>query len=70
MAIVDQLGLRMVHNETYSVIEAKLTSQEKMRQLFQRTLRPGGVTVKAAFYDALKEHHPDLVETLSTICSS
>ncbi|GAA6229005.1 receptor-interacting serine/threonine-protein kinase 3-like [Lates japonicus] len=65
MAIVDQLGLKMVHDETYSVIEAELTSQMKMRVLFQKTLRPGGVTVKAAFYDALKKYHPHLVERLS-----
>nr|XP_046251151.1 receptor-interacting serine/threonine-protein kinase 3-like isoform X2 [Scatophagus argus] len=63
MAIVEELG-HMVHGETYSVIEAKETSQAKMRALYQRTFRSGGVKVKAAFYDALRRHHPELVERL------
>nr|XP_020468642.1 receptor-interacting serine/threonine-protein kinase 3-like isoform X2 [Monopterus albus] len=63
MVIVDKLG-NMVHSETYSVIEAHLTSQEKMRDLYQRVFRPGGVKVKAAFYDILREDHPHLVERL------
>ncbi|KAG7522818.1 receptor-interacting serine serine/threonine-protein kinase 3-like isoform X1 [Solea senegalensis] len=63
MAIVEELG-NMVHTETYSAIEAEKTSREQMRALFQRTFRPGGVTVKAAFYTALKRHHPELVERL------
>lgn len=63
MAIVDELG-DMVHSETYSVIERKPTSQDKMRELFQRAFRPGGVTVKAAFYDILKRDHLSLVKRL------
>ncbi|XP_058501812.1 receptor-interacting serine/threonine-protein kinase 3-like isoform X2 [Solea solea] len=63
MAIVEELG-NMVHTETYSVIEAEKTSHQQMRALFQRTFRPGGVTVKAAFYTALQRHHPELVERL------
>ncbi|XP_076589639.1 ankyrin repeat and protein kinase domain-containing protein 1-like isoform X2 [Chaetodon auriga] len=63
MAIAEELG-DMVHGETYSVIEAKETSQERMRVLYQRTFRPGGVMVKAAFYDALKIHQPSLMERL------
>ncbi|XP_070763948.1 ankyrin repeat and protein kinase domain-containing protein 1-like [Enoplosus armatus] len=63
MAIAEQLG-DMVHVETYSRIEAKETSQGKMRVLYQMTLRSGGVMVKAAFYDALKKHQPSLVERL------
>ncbi|XP_035011713.2 receptor-interacting serine/threonine-protein kinase 3 isoform X2 [Hippoglossus stenolepis] len=66
MAIVDELG-DLVHSETYSVIDAKQTSQEKMRVLFQKTFRSGGVTVKAAFYTVLKRHQPKLVERLSGI---
>nr|XP_019934374.1 PREDICTED: receptor-interacting serine/threonine-protein kinase 3-like isoform X1 [Paralichthys olivaceus] len=66
MAIVDELG-DMVHSETYSVIESKQTSQEKMRVLFQKTLRSGGVTVKASFYAVLKRHQPKLVERLSKV---
>lgn len=61
MAIVEDLG-DMVHDEAYSVIRATLTSQEKMRELYNRTFRPGGDKVRAAFYDALKKHHPNLVE--------
>ncbi|XP_053282773.1 receptor-interacting serine/threonine-protein kinase 3 isoform X1 [Pleuronectes platessa] len=64
MAIVDELG-DMVHSETYSVIDTIQTSQEKMRVLFLRTFRSGGVTVKAAFYTVLKRHQPKLVERLS-----
>ncbi|KAM7003428.1 ankyrin repeat and protein kinase domain-containing protein 1 [Tautogolabrus adspersus] len=63
MAITEELG-EMVHGETYSVIEAKPTSAEKMRALYQRTLRSGGEKVKAAFFDALKKHHPTIVERL------
>ncbi|XP_029290101.1 receptor-interacting serine/threonine-protein kinase 3-like isoform X2 [Cottoperca gobio] len=60
MAIIEELG-DMVHGETYSLIDAKATSREKMRALYDRTLRSGGEQVKAAFYDALKSHHPRLV---------
>ncbi|CAK6968961.1 receptor-interacting serine/threonine-protein kinase 3-like isoform X1 [Scomber scombrus] len=63
LAIAEELG-SMVHGETYSLIEVKQTSQERMRVLYQRTFRSGGVIVKAAFYDALKKHHPNLVEDL------
>ncbi|CAI5664407.1 unnamed protein product [Oreochromis niloticus] len=63
LAIAEELG-NLVHSEAYSKIEATPTSQEKMRVLFQRTLRSGGVKAKAAFFDALNNHHPDLVERL------
>lgn len=63
MAITEELG-DMVHGEAYSLIEANATSQGQMRVLYQRTFRSGGVKVKAAFYDALKNHHPRLVERL------
>lgn len=63
MAVVDELG-DMVHSQTYAVIKAKKTSQERMRELYNRTFRAGGVRVKAAFYDALKKHQPYLVERL------
>ncbi|KAF3688906.1 Ankyrin repeat and protein kinase domain-containing protein 1 [Channa argus] len=64
MAIVDKLG-DMVHPETYLEIENEPRSQEQMRKLFQMTFRSGGVKVKAAFYDILREDHPNLVESLS-----
>lgn len=63
MVIAEELG-NMVHSEAYSVIEAKATSQDKMRVLYQRTFRSGGVMVKAAFYDVLVKHEPGLVESL------
>ncbi|KAM9351826.1 receptor-interacting serine/threonine-protein kinase 4-like isoform 1-T2 [Symphorus nematophorus] len=63
MAIAEALG-GMVHQEAYSLMAVTATSQEKMRLLYLRAFPPGGVRVKAAFYDALKEHHPELVERL------
>ncbi len=66
MAITDELG-GMIHGEAYSVIEAQDTNQDKMRTLYQRTFRSGGVVVKAAFYDALKKHQPILVNDLGRI---
>lgn len=63
MAIVDELG-DMVHKETYSLIEAEMTTQRQMRVLYGKTLRSGGQKVKAAFFDALKKHEPNLVERL------
>lgn len=68
MAITEELG-DMVHAETYSLIDTKATNQDKMRVLYQRTLPAGGVVVKAAFYDALRDHQPKLVERLSRISS-
>lgn len=61
MAVTEELG-NMVHPEAYSCVEAKATTQDKMRVLYNRTFRSGGVVVKAAFYDTLKNHHPELVE--------
>ena len=69
MAIVDALG-GMVHQETYDWIaknQQQATSQDQMRLLYRNTFPPGGVKVKAAFYDALKEHHAELVERLGRI---
>lgn len=63
MPLVEELG-DMVHQETYSVINAKMTSQEKMRVLYKSPFRSGGMKVKAAFYDVLKTHHWVLVERL------
>lgn len=63
LALVEELG-DMVHGETYSAIKAKTTSQDKMRMLYERTFRAGGMKVKAAFYDILKTHHRELVERL------
>ncbi|XP_029909242.1 receptor-interacting serine/threonine-protein kinase 3-like isoform X2 [Myripristis murdjan] len=64
MPIIDDLG-NMVHPEAYSRIEAKTTDQEKMRELY-KTLRSGGLKVKAAFYDALCKNEPLLLENLSS----
>ncbi|XP_070687127.1 receptor-interacting serine/threonine-protein kinase 3-like [Pempheris klunzingeri] len=63
MAIAEELG-DMVHPETYLEIDGKATSQGKMRVLYNKTFRSGGVIVKAAFFDVLKKHHPRLVERL------
>ncbi|XP_030587622.1 receptor-interacting serine/threonine-protein kinase 3-like [Archocentrus centrarchus] len=63
LAIAEELE-DMVHPEAYLSIEAKSTSQDKMRELYGRTLRSGGEKVKAAFFDALKNHHKELVERL------
>lgn len=67
MDIVEELG-NMVHSETYSNIEAENTTQKKMRAL--RGTLISGIQVKAAFYDALKRHHPMLMESLGMVCSS
>lgn len=67
MAIVDKLG-DMVHSETYSVIRSKPTSQDKMRELFHSTFRSGGVQVKAAFYNILRNDHRYLVKSLGKSC--
>ncbi|CAN9499233.1 unnamed protein product [Ophioblennius macclurei] len=63
MAIAEELG-DMVQSEVRSGMEAKETSQDKMRLLYSRILEPAAGKVKAAFYDALKKHHPKLVEKL------
>ncbi|KAL4005858.1 hypothetical protein ACER0C_005571 [Sarotherodon galilaeus] len=68
LAIAEELG-DLVHPEAYALILSTPTSQDKMRVLFQKTLRSGGVKAKAAFFDALNNHHPDLVERLGMICS-
>ncbi|XP_044213102.1 receptor-interacting serine/threonine-protein kinase 3-like isoform X1 [Thunnus albacares] len=66
LAIAEELG-DMVHGETYSLIIAKETNQDRMRVLYQRTLKSGGEEVKAAFYDALKKNHSKLVERLGGV---
>ncbi|XP_074534011.1 receptor-interacting serine/threonine-protein kinase 3-like isoform X2 [Halichoeres trimaculatus] len=63
MAITEELG-DMVHDEAYALIRAQPTSMKKMRELYQGPLRSGGEVVKAAFFDALKKHHPRTVERL------
>lgn len=63
MAITEEIR-KMVQNEAYSTIKAKETNQQKMRELYDGPLRSGGNKVKAAFYDALLKHQPDLVERL------
>lgn len=63
LAISEELR-DMVHDETYSLIKAKEICQDKMRVLYGETLRSGGDRVKAAFYDALKKHEPNLMQEL------
>ncbi|KAM3608957.1 uncharacterized protein V6R79_007414 [Siganus canaliculatus] len=61
MPIVEELGA-MVHPEAYAVIYAEKMSQNKMRELYQKVLPPGGMRVKAALYDAIAKHHPHLIQ--------
>ncbi|KAG7472866.1 hypothetical protein MATL_G00113770 [Megalops atlanticus] len=64
MPMADELlSLGMLHEETYSQIIAARTSQEKMRELFT-ALHSGGDKVKCAFYCALKDHQPHLLQDL------
>ncbi|XP_028441748.1 receptor-interacting serine/threonine-protein kinase 3-like [Perca flavescens] len=63
MEITEELG-DMVPPEAYSCVEAEATTLAQMRVLYSGPLRSGGVVVKAAFYDALKKHHPEVVERL------
>ena len=60
MPIVDSLGTR-VHPELYAGIQAERTRQDQMRRLYTSVLDPGGTRVRAAFYDALKQHQPHLI---------
>ncbi|CAL8358651.1 unnamed protein product [Lota lota] len=64
MAIIENLG-NMVHPETYSEIQAKDKNQDKIRVLYSTTLHSGGVKVKAAFYDGLETHEPNLLEMMN-----
>ncbi|XP_017160684.1 receptor-interacting serine/threonine-protein kinase 2-like isoform X2 [Poecilia reticulata] len=62
MAITRDLKkMGMIHEETYSEIEAKKTNQEKMRELY-KSLRAADL-VKVAFYDALKEREPNILNS-------
>uniref|UniRef100_A0A3Q4N970 CARD domain-containing protein n=1 Tax=Neolamprologus brichardi TaxID=32507 RepID=A0A3Q4N970_NEOBR len=63
LAIAEELG-DLVHPEAYSKIRATRTSRDGMRELFDGPLRSGGRRVKAAFFDALKKHHPDLYHVI------
>ncbi|XP_030634338.1 tripartite motif-containing protein 16-like [Chanos chanos] len=66
MPIADELlSLGMLHEETYSQISAARTSQEKMRELFT-ALHSGGDRVKSAFYCALRDNQPHLLQGLVT----
>ncbi|XP_037308480.1 receptor-interacting serine/threonine-protein kinase 3-like isoform X1 [Pungitius pungitius] len=61
MEITDRLG-EMVHNDARQTMKI-LSIPNSMRELY-KSLHSGGDEVKAAFYDALKELHPELVEQL------
>ncbi|KAK0151979.1 Receptor-interacting serine/threonine-protein kinase 4 [Merluccius polli] len=65
MAITEELG-NMVHPETYSQIQAKATNHDKIRVLYSTILHSGGVNVKAAFYDGLETHEPNLLKRMSS----
>ena len=62
MAIVDTLG-SLIHRETYASIKAEKTSMEQMRLLYIK-VDAAGIRMKAAFYNALQQHEPDLLESL------
>nr|XP_040017878.1 receptor-interacting serine/threonine-protein kinase 3-like isoform X2 [Gasterosteus aculeatus aculeatus] len=59
MEITDLLG-EMVHDEARASMAAAETSYIRMRKLYS-SLHSGGDKVKAAFYDALAQLHPELV---------
>ena len=61
MAIVDSLG-PLVHPEHYARIQAEKTSMEQMRTLYMTRLQTGAIKIRAAFYDALKQHEPHLLD--------
>ncbi|XP_032434536.1 receptor-interacting serine/threonine-protein kinase 3-like isoform X2 [Xiphophorus hellerii] len=61
MAIAADLKkMKMIQNETYFEIEAEKTNQAKMRELY-KSLRASDL-VKVAFYDALKNHEPNILK--------
>ena len=62
MAIVDSLGT-IVHPELYAEIHAEKTRQKQMRLVFMNLLDSGGTAIRAAFYNALKQHQPQLSTT-------
>uniref|UniRef100_A0A3P9JFA1 Protein kinase domain-containing protein n=1 Tax=Oryzias latipes TaxID=8090 RepID=A0A3P9JFA1_ORYLA len=66
MEIVEELG-DMVQPEACSFIKVQKTSHMQMTELYSGPLHSGGKQVKAAFYDALKKHEPQLVKELGTI---
>uniref|UniRef100_A0A3P9JYR0 Uncharacterized protein n=1 Tax=Oryzias latipes TaxID=8090 RepID=A0A3P9JYR0_ORYLA len=66
MLIVKELG-DMVHRKAYAEIEEQNTSYKKMIEFWDGPLHSGGTPVKAAFYDTLKKHEPEL---LMNLCSS
>ena len=66
MAIVDSLGT-MVHHEFRAKIQAQETRMDQMRLLYTLMPDKGGVNIKAAFYDALKQHERHLLESMGKI---
>ncbi|KAG7460248.1 hypothetical protein MATL_G00219260 [Megalops atlanticus] len=56
----------LIQDEAYSNIRAARTSQEKMRVLYQ-ALHSGGPVLKAAFYTALYQKEPHLVQHLGAV---
>lgn len=64
MPIADEmLSKQLLNLEKYSKIRAITTNEEKMREIYD-CLRSAGAKGKAAFYDALLQVEPFLVENL------
>ncbi|XP_057183511.1 NACHT, LRR and PYD domains-containing protein 1 homolog isoform X2 [Triplophysa rosa] len=65
MPIADELfSNKMLGSESYSMIKAAATNQEKMRVLVE-VLHSGGNAVKSAFYSGLEKHAAFLLRDLS-----
>ncbi|XP_036426677.1 NACHT, LRR and PYD domains-containing protein 1-like isoform X2 [Colossoma macropomum] len=66
MEIADCLKSKnMISDEDYSNVQARETSQEKMRIIYT-VIQSGGRAVKAEFYELLKEKQPFLVDDLES----
>ncbi|KAL7891397.1 hypothetical protein AOLI_G00008730 [Acnodon oligacanthus] len=55
----------MISDEDYSNVQARETSQDKMRIIYT-VIQSRGRAVKAEFYECLKEKHPYLVDDLES----
>ncbi|XP_055752756.1 nuclear GTPase SLIP-GC-like [Salvelinus fontinalis] len=65
MCIADRLlAEKMIQQEMYTTIHCAKTSQDQMRLMLD-AVRSGGTRVKSAFYKALLNHDPHLVQDLA-----